>query len=70
MPQQDGLEVMKTLSGLSRSVNVIAMTGGGTFVGTDVLLDLSKLQGALSTLRDPFGSEELIEAVRLAGEGL
>jgi CheY-like chemotaxis protein len=64
MPELDGLEVLLEVRRGSR-VPVIAISGGGAYQALDHL-ETARLFGAASILPKPFGSAEILAAVRAA----
>jgi DNA-binding response OmpR family regulator len=66
MPDQDGLGIISSLRREFPQVKIIAISGGGTVGGLDLLVAARRL-GADATLAKPFAPEELFESVnRLA----
>ena len=65
MPEIDGLEVIQKLHQEKPNLKILAITGGGTMGGLN-LLPQAKAFGAHATLRKPFLREELLEALQLA----
>ena len=64
MPNEDGLEVIKQLRSLHPEVPIVAMSGGGRIVSVGAAaLKAAKKTGAALTLKKPFTSHELVEAV-------
>jgi len=61
MPELDGLEVVRTLRGLSASVLIIVMSGGGSR-DLDFLVEATEF-GATRTISKPFRLEELVDMV-------
>ncbi len=62
MPEQEGLETLMQLRHASKTVKVIAISGGGR-VGPDAYLNSARTLGADAILAKPFGREELLELV-------
>jgi CheY-like chemotaxis protein len=62
MPEASGLELIRSLRRQSPSPRIIAVTGGGTWEGFEVLVT-AKDAGADVTLRKPLPTEVLVEAV-------
>jgi CheY-like chemotaxis protein len=62
MPERSGLELIRALRRRSTSTRIIAITGGGSGEGFDVLAT-AKDVGADITLRKPVPAHVLIEAV-------
>jgi DNA-binding response OmpR family regulator len=58
MPEQDGLQLIRSLRYLTPDVKIIAMTGGGAFGNFDNLR-LAQFEGAQRILRKPFSLREL-----------
>ncbi len=63
MPEQEGLATIVELRKLSTTVKILAISGGGRFVGTESL-SVAKLLGADATLTKPFGHHSLLAWVR------
>ncbi len=63
MPEKNGLETITEFRRLFPAVKVIAISGGGK-IGADEYLHIAKALGAQKTLRKPFNSKALLEAVR------
>ena len=66
MPKRDGVEVIKALRQEAPRAKVVAMSRGGRH-GTVELLRAAAALGATRTLSKPFGSRDLLTAIR---EGL
>lgn len=62
MPDGSGVDLIRTLRQLCPQARIIAITGGGTWEGFDVLAR-AKDAGADVTLRKPVPSEVIVEAV-------
>lgn len=62
MPDGSGVDLIRTLRQLSPQMRIIAITGGGTSEGFDVLVR-AKEAGADVTLRKPVPSDVIVEAV-------
>ena len=62
MPDGSGVDLIRTLRQTCPAVRIIAITGGGTWEGFDVLTN-AKDAGADITLRKPVPSEVIVEAV-------
>lgn len=67
MPKRDGVELIKALRQEASRAKVVAMSGGGRH-GTVELLRAAAALGATRTLPKPFGSRELLTAIREALE--
>jgi CheY-like chemotaxis protein len=63
MPERSGIDFIRTLRKRGASTRVIAITGGGSGEGFDILA-LAKDVGADVTLRKPVPAHVLIEAVQ------
>ena len=63
IPVSEGLETIRTLRRLARSLPILAMSGGGWLLGGSDLLDLARCAGANETLAKPFTTEQLRSAV-------
>lgn len=64
MPKMDGLELISALQARWPQMEVIAISGGGFFCGSDLFLGLSQKCGAARILEKPISSPELQAAVR------
>ncbi len=62
MPEASGIELIRALRKQTPSPRIIAITGGGTWEGFEVLTT-AKDAGADVALRKPLPSEVLVEAV-------
>lgn len=62
MPEASGLELIRALRRRNPGPRIIAVTGGGTWEGFEVLVT-AKDAGADVTLRKPLPTEVLVEAV-------
>jgi CheY-like chemotaxis protein len=62
MPEGDGFEMLNELRVREPSIPVIAMSGGGTQEGLDVLALAGRL-GAKKVLYKPFARKQLLEAI-------
>ena len=63
MPEQDGLETLRTLRKSQPDIRVIAMSGGGYMGDLDVLRT-ARLMGARTILSKPFDMQTLAQAVQ------
>lgn len=63
MPEQEGIETIIALKGISPQPRVIAISGGGR-LGNKDLLHMADRLGADAVLRKPFGEAELINLVK------
>ena len=62
MPDADGVEVIRTLRLEHQDIKIIAMSGGLSVAGFDVL-DLAERFGATSTIKKPFQIDTLLTTV-------
>lgn len=62
MPEQNGIELIRTLRAAEPNVPILAISGGGVF-GIDGSLPTAQMLGARATLRKPFAPSELVAAV-------
>jgi DNA-binding response OmpR family regulator len=68
MPEQDGLEVIRTLRTEIPRPKIVAISGGGQTARSD-MLTVAAAFGASRTLRKPFEPRELLAVIRdLLGE--
>lgn len=61
MPNQEGIETIRTLHRLRPDVRIIAISGGGH--GQFDFLGMAREFGALATLAKPFRKQELLDVV-------
>lgn len=62
MPEQDGIETIRQLRELPHRPRIIAVSGGGTLVGTDDALTFAR-DLADACLEKPFDSATLLRAI-------
>ncbi|HMM75162.1 MAG TPA: response regulator [Gammaproteobacteria bacterium] len=62
MPDQDGIEFIRSLRGAGVTAPIIAMSGGGQ-VQPAVYLDVAVRLGASAALQKPFSNAELLRVV-------
>jgi DNA-binding NtrC family response regulator len=62
MPQRDGLEVIRQMSRENPLVKLIALTGGGAYLGLETLAT-AKDFGAIETMAKPLDIHQLLEVV-------
>lgn len=62
MPEQDGLEVVQTISQQAKNTKIIVISGGGQR-GTLRYLEYAKKFGADKTLIKPFENQELLNTI-------
>ena len=67
MPDREGLETIADLRQRSKSLPIIAISGGGRSGSMDYL-ETARYLGADTTLSKPFGRDELLRAVNAALE--
>lgn len=69
MPEQEGIETIRTLLDEDPDVRIVAMSGGGRG-GAESYLRMAELMGAVATLPKPFTLQKLRDTVRgaLGGE--
>jgi len=65
MPDMEGIEAIFRIKEFKEDAKIIAMSGGGSTRGLD-LLKLAHRAGAASTLSKPFGRDELTVAIAIA----
>ncbi len=63
MPNKEGLETILELAQQSPTVKIIAISGGGSSLGDD-LLDMAKDFGAQRALRKPIQMKQLVALVK------
>ena len=64
MPGQDGLDLIAELQRHAPRVPIIAVSGGGA--GGGLTLEAARNLGADDVLRKPFGSKDVVAAIRKA----
>ncbi len=64
MPDKEGLETIREMRQRFPQTKILAISGGLTRSGVDVL-EIAKRLGANSVLSKPFGVEDLIKSVRM-----
>jgi CheY-like chemotaxis protein len=62
MPERDGLEVIRQMRRENPLVKIIALTGGGSYLGLETL-ETAKDFGAVGTMAKPFDIHQLIDVV-------
>ena len=62
MPQRDGHEVIRQMSRENALVKLIALTGGGAYLGLETLAT-AKDFGAIETMAKPLDIHQLLEVV-------
>ncbi len=67
MPEQDGLEIIRSLRKTLPGVPIIAMSGGGNMGHLDVLRT-ARAMGAVNNLSKPFEISDLKDALESAAE--
>jgi CheY-like chemotaxis protein len=67
MPDMEGIEAIFRIKEFKADAKVIAMSGGGSTRGLD-LLKLAHTAGAASTLSKPFNQTDLAAAISIAEE--
>jgi CheY-like chemotaxis protein len=68
MPGGSGVELIRTLRAQEPAPRIIAITGGGTWGGVEVL-ETAKAAGADVTLRKPVSSNVIVETVEALLDG-
>ena len=63
MPEMDGIETIMALKREFPDVKIIAISGGGR-IGPEDYLKMANSLGAQYTLKKPFSTKELLEAVK------
>lgn len=63
MPGKEGIATILDLRDADPAARILAMTGGGDFVASE-LLRIAELIGADKTLAKPFAPDELLDAVK------
>ena len=69
MPEIDGTEVISAVARYQPSLPVVAMSGGGFYMTSELSLKLAKSVGAVVMLAKPFQLDELLRAVENALAG-
>lgn len=68
MPQQSGLDVLKTLRAHGNTLPVVLISGGGPGASLEYAATLGDLYGASAILFKPVNDAELLRAVEQASE--
>jgi DNA-binding NtrC family response regulator len=63
MPERDGFEVIRQVTRRNPQVKIIALSGGGAYLGLEVL-DTAKDFGAVEALAKPFDVDQLLHIVK------
>ena len=63
MPERDGIEVIRQVSQRNPQAKIIALSGGGAYLGLDVL-NTAKDFGALEAIAKPFDVNTLLHLVK------
>ena len=66
MPQLDGVETICALHELDRGARLVAMSGGGERIGSDLCMGWAHHLGVRWLLRKPFTQEQLLTTLRSA----
>lgn len=64
MPEQEGIETIRTIRAQWPNMKIIAISGGGK-IGPANYLQLAHAIGADATLKKPFGRTELLAALQI-----
>ncbi len=64
MPDMEGVETILHIRSDCPEAKIIAISGGGPSRNASTCLTIGELAGAIKTLAKPFGSKQIIEAVR------
>jgi DNA-binding NtrC family response regulator len=62
MPARDGLEVIREMKRKNPAIKVIALSGGGTYLGLEILQTAIDF-GAVATMAKPLNVHRLLELV-------
>ncbi|ERP31065.1 response regulator [Chitinivibrio alkaliphilus] len=70
MPEQDGVDILRTLRRYGYTIEVIAMSGGGRVTEGEFFLDFARAMGVTHLIRKPiYDFREVLEQIRgVAGE--
>jgi CheY-like chemotaxis protein len=63
MPNVDGVQLLDAVRQMARKPKVIAISGGGRYLGATQTLALARKLGAAATLVKPFTREQLLASV-------
>lgn len=63
MPEKDGVETIQAIKARWPKARMIAMSGGGSAMGSDYLLRIGSGVGAQVTIQKPFHTEAFVELV-------
>lgn len=67
MPDADGAEVIYAVRKSFSDARIIAMTGGGDYLTSELLLRIAETLGAHAHLTKPFSKAQLLEAIGSTG---
>jgi DNA-binding NtrC family response regulator len=67
MPEKDGLDVIKEFRRVQPRSRIVAISGGGPGVATNLCLHLAHHLGACEILKKPFHFDQLLRAVENPG---
>ncbi len=63
MPEKNGIQMIMDLKNQTPDLKVVAISGGSGFTGDIDLLSVAKLLGAKHIIRNPFGVDDIRNAV-------
>lgn len=63
MPEQGGLRAIDGVRQVAPTIKILAISGGGSLLGSQDYLELAQSLGADATLRKPFRRAELTEVI-------
>lgn len=63
MPERDGVETIQAIKNRWPQTRIIAMSGGGSAMGSDYLLQIGSGVGAQVTIEKPFHTAAFVELV-------
>lgn len=66
MPNNDGVEVIGELKKAQPTARVLAISGGGRYMGSDDCLKIAQGFGAHAAVLKPFNREQLLAGIELA----
>jgi CheY-like chemotaxis protein len=64
MPGMEGVETILHIRSDCPDAKIIAISGGGPALNASTCLKVGEIAGAVKTLAKPFGSKQIIDAVR------
>lgn len=63
MPEKDGIEVIRELSGMAPGMKIIAVSGGTRNLNSDMQLKVARMMGADVILPKPVSRKDILAAI-------